>query len=67
MAWVSSLAVRFPGEVVAIDGKPLRHSYDRQHARAALHMVSAWASEQSLGLGQLNTDEKSNEITAIPR
>lgn len=67
VAWVSSLATLFPGEVVAIDGKTLRHSYDRQHARAAIHRVSAWASEQSLVLGQLKTGDKSNEITAIPQ
>jgi predicted transposase YbfD/YdcC len=67
IAWVSSLADLFPGEVVAIDGKTLRHSYDAQDARAAIHMVSAWASRNALVLGQLKTEEKSNEITAIPQ
>ncbi len=66
-SWVTSLANLLPGEVVAIDGKTLRHSYDRQDSRAAIHMVSAWASQQSLVLGQLKTDAKSNEITAIPQ
>jgi predicted transposase YbfD/YdcC len=67
ISWVSSLVTLFPGEVVAIDGKTLRHSYDAQDSRAAIHMVSAWASQNSLVLGQLKTDAKSNEITAIPQ
>jgi predicted transposase YbfD/YdcC len=67
MSWVSSLVTLFPGEVVAIDGKTLRHSYDAQDSRASIHMVSAWASQNSLVLGQLKTDAKSNEITAIPQ
>ena len=67
VSWVTSLADLLPGEVVAIDGKTLRHSYDRQNSRAAIHMVSAWASHQSLVLGQLKTAAKSNEITAIPQ
>ena len=67
ISWVSSLATLFPGEVVSIDGKTLRHSYDAQDSRASIHMVSAWASQNSLVLGQLKTEEKSNEITAIPQ
>ena len=67
VSWVTALADLLPGEVVAIDGKTLRHSYDRQDNKAAIHMVSAWASQQSLVLGQLKTDTKSNEITAIPK
>ena len=54
------------GQVVAIDGKTLRHSYDRRSAKAAIHMVSAWATQNRVVLGQLKTEEKSNEITAIP-
>ena len=67
LSWVSSITTLFPGEVVAVDGKTLRHSYDAQDSRAAIHMVSAWASQNSLVLGQLKTAEKSNEITAIPQ
>lgn len=52
--------------LIAIDGKTLRRSHDRRAGLGALHMVSAWASEQGLALGQLATEEKSNEITAIP-
>ena len=54
------------GQVVAIDGKTLRRSYDRRSAKAAIHMVSAWATQNRVVLGQLKTEEKSNEITAIP-
>jgi predicted transposase YbfD/YdcC len=52
--------------VVAIVGKPLRGSYDPRNDRKAIHMVSAWASQNHLVLGQVKVDDKSNEITAIP-
>ena len=51
---------------VAIDGKALRGSHDRRNDLGAVHIVSAWASEQGITLGQVATEEKSNEITAIP-
>jgi len=51
---------------IAVDGKTVRRSHDRQKGRSALHVVSAWASENQTVLGQVSTDEKSNEITAIP-
>jgi predicted transposase YbfD/YdcC len=53
--------------VIAIDGKTLRHSFDTASATSSLHMVSAWGCEQRLVLGQLATDAKSNEITAVPK
>jgi predicted transposase YbfD/YdcC len=53
--------------VVAIDGKVLRRSFDHSSSKSALHMVSAWGSEQRLVLAQIATDAKSNEITAVPR
>jgi predicted transposase YbfD/YdcC len=53
--------------VVAIDGKVVRRSFDRARGKSALHMVSAWGSEQRLVLGQIATDAKSNEITAVPK
>jgi predicted transposase YbfD/YdcC len=53
--------------VVAIDGKVLRRSYDRASGKSALHMVSAWGCEQQMVLAQIATDEKSNEITAVPK
>jgi len=55
------------GRVVAIDGKVLRRSFDKASSKSALHMVSAWGCEQRLVLGQIATDAKSNEITAIPK
>ena len=66
IAWVSSLALVLPGEVVAVDGKTLRRSHDKAASKQAIHMVSAWSSRNALVLGQVKTDEKSNEITAIP-
>ena len=52
--------------VVAIDGKVLRRSHDRARGKPALHMVSAWGCEQRMVLAQIATDDKSNEITAVP-
>jgi len=65
-AWMASAARRVKG-VVAIDGKTLRRAIARGKDRAFVHMVSAFASANSLVLGQVKTGEKSNEITAIPR
>ncbi len=53
--------------VIAIDGKVLRRSHDRASGKSALHMVSAWGCEQRMVLGQIATDAKSNEITAVPK
>ena len=66
VGWVQALSVQTSGQIVAIDGKTVRRSYDRRSPKAAIHMVSAWASANHLVLGQLKTEEKSNEITAIP-
>ncbi len=66
VAWTRSVAQLSNGEVIAIDGKTLRRSHDRRRGQRALHVVSAWASANRLSLGQLATEEKSNEITAIP-
>lgn len=63
--WVKSVAQLTDGEVVAIDGKTIRGSRD-QGAKSAIHMISAWAGANKLVLGQVKTQEKSNEITAIP-
>ena len=65
--WVKSIVALSNGEVVAIDGKCVRRSYDKGSGKGAIHMVSAWASENRLVLGQVKVDSKSNEITAIPR
>lgn len=67
VSWVKAVAELSAGEVIAIDGKTLRHSYDRGSNKGAIHMVSAWASQNRLVLAQVKVDEKSNEITAIPQ
>ncbi len=66
VAWVRQLAPLLPDDLIHIDGKTLRRSHDAPAGRAAIHMVSAWASRASLVVGQRKTDTKSNEITAIP-
>lgn len=66
LSWVGTLVDDFDREVVAIDGKTVRRSFDRGREQNPLHLVSAWASEQGLVLGQCCVDSKSNEITAIP-
>lgn len=66
-AWMRDVAELTDGEVVAIDGKTLRRSFDRASARSPIHIVSAWAAGNGVAIGQVKTDAKSNEITAIPR
>jgi len=66
LCWVRSVAQLSAGEIIAIDGKTLRHSYDTGGNKGAIHMVSAWASQNRLVLGQVKVADKSNEITAIP-
>lgn len=65
--WMKSVARKTQGDVIAIDGKTLRRSYDHRNGQAAIHMVSAWSHANSLVLGQEKVDKKSNEITAIPQ
>ncbi|MHC4310653.1 MAG: ISAs1 family transposase [Planctomycetota bacterium] len=67
ISWVSAVSEVIDGQVIAIDGKVLRRSHDRGVGKAAITMVSAWASANRLVLGQVKVDEKSNEITAIPQ
>ena len=67
IAWTEALSEASGGEIVSIDGKTLRHSFDQATGQAAIHMVSAWASANRLVLGQLKVEAKSNEITAIPK
>jgi len=65
LEWVQGISVTVQG-VIAIDGKTLRRSHNHAVGKKALHMVSAWALENRLVLAQVATEEKSNEITAIP-
>ncbi|MEW6499614.1 MAG: ISAs1 family transposase, partial [Cyanobacteriota bacterium] len=64
--WVQSIVETVGAQVIPIDGKTLKGSYDREQGKSALHLVSAWACEHRLVLGQVKVSEKSNEITAIP-
>ncbi|MBK1722821.1 ISAs1 family transposase, partial [Thiocystis violacea] len=67
VSWTRAISAVTDGEIVAVDGKSARGSRDRRRGKAALHMVSAWGSRNRLVLGQEATEEKSNEITAIPK
>lgn len=66
MRWVGQVFEVTKGQVVALDGKTLRGSHDKAIGKEAIHLVSAWASENGLVLGQRQVAGKSNEITAIP-
>lgn len=65
--WVRGIAEITEGQVVAIDGKHLRRSYDRASNKAAIKMVGAWAAENHLVLGQVKIDDNANEISTIPK
>jgi predicted transposase YbfD/YdcC len=67
LSWITSLHEVTGGQVIAIDGKTLRRSFDAANSKAAIHMVSAWATANHISLGQVVVDAKSNEITAIPK
>lgn len=67
LGWIEALHEATERQVIAIDGKTLRRSFDRTKSKSALHLVHAWASANHLLLGQVAVDEKSNEITAIPK
>ncbi|PHM23944.1 hypothetical protein Xbud_03433 [Xenorhabdus budapestensis] len=64
--WMQAVTLLTEGSLIAIDGKTLRASYNREDRCSAIHMVSAFAATNKVVLGQLQTDSKSNEITAIP-
>ena len=67
LSWITALHEITDGQVVAIDGKTLRRSFDAASSKSAIHMVSAWATANHISLGQVVVDAKSNEITAIPK
>ena len=67
LKWITALATASRGRLVAIDGKTIRRSLDTANGKAAIHMISAWCEANHMVLGQVTTDAKSNEITAIPR
>ena len=65
--WTQALHHATNGQIVALDGKAVRRSFDTATSKKALHLVNAWASESRLVLGQVAVDTKSNEIKAIPK
>lgn len=67
LSWTQTIQELTQGQVIALDGKQLRGSHDQGREKPAIYMVSAWASANHLVLGQRKVDEKSNEITAIPK
>ncbi len=64
--WTREICQLTEGEVIALDGKTARGSYDKSKGKGAIHLISAWASSSKIVLGQQAVDTKSNEITAIP-
>jgi len=66
LAWVRTVHPMLPAQVIAVDGKTLRRSHDRQRGKAAIQLVSAWATEQRLVLAQRKVDEQTNEIATLP-
>ena len=64
--WMKEAELSTQGEIIAVDGKTVRRSHDKKGKQSAIHMVSAFAAENGVVLGQIKTYEKSNEITAIP-
>jgi predicted transposase YbfD/YdcC len=66
LQWMRAVAGMLPAHVIALDGKTVRGSHDRGNGKAAIHMVSAWASANRLVLTQMPVDEKANEITVLP-
>jgi predicted transposase YbfD/YdcC len=67
LSWMSAVRKRTKGEVIPLDGKTIRRSMDRASGKTPFHLVSAWAADNGLVLGQMAVDGKSNEITAIPK
>jgi len=66
LKWIETIRENIDKEVIAIDGKTLRRSHNNKLGKTAIHIVSAWANSNKLVIGQVKTEEKSNEITAIP-
>jgi len=67
LSWTSALAGSLNGKHLAVDGKSLRRSFDHAAEKAMIHMVNAWVVNNAMVLGQLPTEAKSNEITAVPK
>ena len=65
--WITTIGFMTNNKIIPIDGKTLKGSYDKKSSKLAIHMVHAWSTENNVLLGQIKTEEKSNEITAIPK
>jgi hypothetical protein len=65
--WINSLTIDVQKEIIALDGKTVRGSGNKRQGNTAIHLVSAWAAKNRMMLGQVKTEGKSNEITAIPK
>jgi hypothetical protein len=65
ISWIKSISELFDGEIVAVDGKTLRRSHEKSYGKKAIHIVSAWAAENSFFLGQIKTDDKSNGCSSF--
>jgi predicted transposase YbfD/YdcC len=66
ISWVETIRKKISGEIIAVDGKTIRRSKDLAKNKRAIHVISAWSTTNGIVLGEIATDEKSNEITAIP-
>jgi hypothetical protein len=66
LSWVNSITKKLELEVIAINGKTMKQSYDRNQSQKPLHIVSAWSASHQLVLGPKKVNNKSNEVTAIP-
>lgn len=66
LQWMTAVSASSKGDLIAIDGKVLRSSYNREDRKSTIHMVSAFATANGVVMGQVKTQDKSNEITAIP-
>jgi len=66
ISWVETIREKISGDIVPIDGKTIRRSKDLANNKKAIHIISAWSAANGIVLGEIATDEKSNEITAIP-
>jgi Transposase DDE domain len=66
-SWLKSLTIDLKKEIIALDGKTVRGSGNKRQKEPAIHLVSAWAAKTRIMLAQIKTEDKSNEITAIPK
>lgn len=67
LSWINSLTIDLTKEIIAVDGKTVRGSGNKRQGERAIHLVSAWAAKNRMMLAQVKTEDKSNEITAIPK